>query len=67
MLAALDDAMTHHVELRRGLPPDITHALGTLAADGACEDALDQQVIERVWKVPVRWIGEPRHRALVSR
>ncbi|MFT6474521.1 MAG: iron complex transport system ATP-binding protein, partial [Qipengyuania sp.] len=29
--------------------------------------ALDQQVIERVWKVPVRWIGEPRHRALVSR
>ncbi|HBC16711.1 MAG TPA: ABC transporter ATP-binding protein, partial [Erythrobacter sp.] len=40
---------------------------GVVAADGACEDALDQQVIERVWKVPVRWIGEPRHRALVSR
>ncbi|UOR08510.1 ABC transporter ATP-binding protein [Qipengyuania flava] len=39
---------------------------GTLAADGACEDALDQRVVERVWKVPVRWIGEPNHRALVS-
>ena len=39
---------------------------GTLAADGACEDALDQRVVECVWKVPVRWIGEPNHRALVS-
>ncbi|UYH56132.1 ABC transporter ATP-binding protein [Qipengyuania sp. SS22] len=39
---------------------------GRVAADGRCEDALDQQVIERVWKVPARWIGEPRHRALVS-
>ncbi|WP_421992003.1 ABC transporter ATP-binding protein [Qipengyuania sp.] len=39
---------------------------GCIAADGACEDALDRQVIERVWKVPVRWIGEPGHRALVS-
>ncbi|MBO9505240.1 ABC transporter ATP-binding protein [Qipengyuania flava] len=39
---------------------------GTLAADGACEDALDQRVVKRVWKVPVRWIGEPNHRALVS-
>lgn len=39
---------------------------GTLATDGACEDALDQRVVERVWKVPVRWIGEPNHRALVS-
>ena len=39
---------------------------GTLVADGACEDALDQRVVERVWKVPVRWIGEPNHRALVS-
>ncbi|MBX7482707.1 ABC transporter ATP-binding protein [Qipengyuania qiaonensis] len=39
---------------------------GKLAADGACENALDPQVIERVWKVPVRWIGEPGHRALVG-
>ena len=39
---------------------------GQVAADGACEDALDHEVIERVWKVPVRWIGEPGHRALVS-
>jgi len=39
---------------------------GRVAADGACEDALDHRVIERVWKVPVRWIGEPGHRALVS-
>ena len=39
---------------------------GEIAADGACEDALDPRVIERVWKVPVRWIGEPGHRALVG-
>ncbi len=39
---------------------------GEVAADGRCEDALDPQVIERVWKVPGRWIGEPNHRALVS-
>ena len=39
---------------------------GHIAADGACEDALDRDTIERVWKVPVRWIGEPGHRALVT-
>ncbi|WP_370030013.1 ABC transporter ATP-binding protein [Qipengyuania mesophila] len=39
---------------------------GRVAADGTCDDALDHQVIERVWKVPVRWIGEPGHRALVT-
>ena len=39
---------------------------GGIAADGACEDALDQRVIERVWKVPARWIGEAGHRALVA-
>ncbi|WP_375291414.1 ABC transporter ATP-binding protein [Qipengyuania sp.] len=38
---------------------------GHLEADGACEDALDQQVIERVWKIAARWIGEPGHRALI--
>lgn len=39
---------------------------GTLAADGSCEDALDHQVIERVWNVPARWLGEPGQRALVA-
>jgi iron complex transport system ATP-binding protein len=39
---------------------------GALAADGPCEDALDPQVIERVWKVPARWLGEPGARALVA-
>lgn len=39
---------------------------GRLVADGSCEDALGQQLVERVWKVPVRWIGEPHHRALVG-
>ncbi|MFW2348791.1 ABC transporter ATP-binding protein [Qipengyuania sp.] len=39
---------------------------GRVAADGACDNALDHRVIERVWKVPVRWIGEPGHRALVT-
>ena len=38
---------------------------GHLEADGASEDALDQQVIERVWKISARWIGEPGHRALI--
>ena len=39
---------------------------GRVAADGACEDALDQLVIERVWGVPARWLGEPGARALVA-
>lgn len=39
---------------------------GRIAADGGCEDALDHRVIERVWKVPVRWIGESGARALVT-
>lgn len=39
---------------------------GRIAADGTCEDALDHRVIERVWKVPVRWIGEPGRRALTT-
>ncbi|MFA6218204.1 MAG: ABC transporter ATP-binding protein [Erythrobacter sp.] len=39
---------------------------GRVAADGACEDALDPLVIERVWKVAARWVGDARHRALVT-
>ncbi len=38
---------------------------GRVAAEGKCEDALDSLGIERVWKIPVRWIGEPGQRALV--
>ncbi len=38
---------------------------GSIAADGPCEDALDHDVIERVWNVSARWIGEPNTRALV--
>ncbi len=39
---------------------------GRVAADGECKDALDHQVIERVWKVSARWIGDPGARALVA-
>jgi iron complex transport system ATP-binding protein len=39
---------------------------GRIAADGPCEDALDHRVIERVWGVPARWLGEPGARALIS-
>lgn len=38
---------------------------GCVVADGQCEDALDHQVIERVWKIAARWTGEPGHRALI--
>jgi iron complex transport system ATP-binding protein len=41
-------------------------AEGRVAAYGPCEDALDQRVIERVWKVPARWLGEPGQKALVA-
>ena len=37
---------------------------GRLAADGAPEGALDPALIERVWGVPARWLGEPGARAL---
>ncbi len=40
---------------------------GSLAADGACEDALATEVVERVWGVSARWIGDPGARALVVR
>jgi iron complex transport system ATP-binding protein len=39
---------------------------GRIAADGPPETALDPALIERVWKVPVRWLGEPGARALVA-
>ena len=39
---------------------------GRVAADGRCEDALDHDVIERVWSVSARWLGEPGARALVA-
>ena len=40
---------------------------GRIVADGNCETALSANVIERVWQVPVRWIGEDGGRALVTR
>lgn len=38
---------------------------GRMVADGTGENALDQQVIERVWKVSVRWTGDAGKRALI--
>jgi iron complex transport system ATP-binding protein len=39
---------------------------GTKAADGAPEEALSAAIIEQVWRVPARWLGEPGARALVA-
>ena len=39
---------------------------GALAADGAPAIALGTDLIERVWRVPVRWLGDPGARALVA-
>lgn len=39
---------------------------GRVVADGPPSDALSHAMIERVWKVPVRWLGEPGARALVA-
>ncbi|MXP27396.1 ATP-binding cassette domain-containing protein [Porphyrobacter algicida] len=39
---------------------------GRVAADGGCENALATEVVERVWGVTARWIGEPGQRALVT-
>ncbi|MEQ1542319.1 MAG: ATP-binding cassette domain-containing protein [Novosphingobium sp.] len=38
---------------------------GRVAAEGAPGEALDAAVIERVWGVKARWLGEPGGRALV--
>jgi len=40
---------------------------GRLASDGPPEAALDTALIERVWGVSARWLGEPGARALVAR
>ena len=40
---------------------------GVLAADGAPDQTLSAEVIEKVWGVPARWLGEPGARALVLR
>lgn len=39
---------------------------GKVAADGPPQEALTEALIEQVWKVPVRWLGEPGQRALVA-
>lgn len=39
---------------------------GTIAADGACEEALSAPTIARVWGVHARWLGEPGARALIA-
>ena len=39
---------------------------GRIAADGAPGEALAPAVIERVWGVPARWLGEPGARALAT-
>lgn len=39
---------------------------GRIAADGAPEEALDPAIIERVWGLPARWLGEPGARALAT-
>lgn len=39
---------------------------GGVAADGPPQEALTEALIEQVWKVPVRWLGEPGQRALVA-
>jgi iron complex transport system ATP-binding protein len=39
---------------------------GRVAADGPPDQALAAELIERVWKVRARWLGEPGHRALAT-
>jgi iron complex transport system ATP-binding protein len=39
---------------------------GRLVADATPEIALDPALIERVWGVPARWLGEPGERALIA-
>jgi len=39
---------------------------GCLKADSAPEEALSLQIIEDVWGIKARWLGEPNHRALVT-
>ena len=39
---------------------------GGVAADGPPQEALTEALIEQVWKVPVRWLGQSGQRALVA-
>lgn len=39
---------------------------GCIAADGTPEAALAAELIDRVWSVAARWLGEPRARALIA-
>lgn len=39
---------------------------GRVVADAAPEQALSAGTVERVWRVPARWLGEPGQRALVA-
>lgn len=39
---------------------------GVVAADGPPERALSEAMIEQVWKVQARWLGEPGQRALAT-
>lgn len=40
---------------------------GTAVADGPPAQAMSEEIIERVWGVSARWLGEPGHRALAVR
>lgn len=39
---------------------------GRVAADGTPDEALSAPIIEKVWKVRARWLGEPGQRALAT-
>jgi iron complex transport system ATP-binding protein len=39
---------------------------GALVADGAPHEALSAEVVEQVWGVSARWLGEPGARALIA-
>ncbi len=39
---------------------------GTVAADGPPEQALGEAIIEQVWGIKARWLGEPGARALAT-
>lgn len=59
VLHDLAQAMNHADEV-------LVLADGALAASGPPEQALAEAVIERVWGVKARWLGEPGQRALLT-
>jgi iron complex transport system ATP-binding protein len=59
VLHDLAQAMNHADEV-------LVLADGALVASGAAEQALAAPVIERVWGVKARWLGEPGQRALLT-